>query len=81
MDTPANLMTPTIFAETVINKLKPFNVECIAHDKAWAEEQKMGSFLSVSRGSDELPKFLEISYNGNSSGNYYINVDCNKIIN
>lgn len=71
MDTPANLMTPTIFAETVINKLKAFKVECIARDKTWAEDQKMGSFLSVSRGSDELPTFLEITYNGNSSGKYY----------
>lgn len=69
MDTPANLMTPTIFADTVTNKLKAFNVHCIAHDKIWAETQKMGSFLSVSRGSDELPIFLELSYNGNSSGN------------
>lgn len=25
---------------------------------------KMGSFLSVSRGSDEPPKFVEIHYNG-----------------
>lgn len=72
MDTPSNLMTPSIFVETVTNKLKAFNVECIAHDQAWAESKKMGSFLSVSRGSDEVPKFLELTFNGNSSGNYFI---------
>lgn len=71
MDTPANLMTPTIFAHTVTNKLKAFNIDCIAHDKRWAETQKMGSFLSVSSGSDELPIFLELTYNGNSNGSYY----------
>ena len=30
-------------------------------DRAWAEAQKMGSFLSVARGSDEPPVFLEVS--------------------
>lgn len=36
----------------------------IVHDKAWAEQKKMGSFLSVSRGSIEEPKFVEIHYKG-----------------
>ena len=33
---------------------------------------KMGAFLSVSRGSEEPPKFLEIFYNGlpDSTENY-----------
>ena len=37
-------------------------------DQKWAEEKKMGSFLSVSRGSDEPLKFLEVHYKGDSSG-------------
>lgn len=36
----------------------------LCRDKEWIESMKMGSFLSVSRGSDEPPKFLEIHYNG-----------------
>lgn len=32
-------------------------------DRAWAEGMKMGSFLSVARGSDEPPVFLEMHYN------------------
>ena len=28
----------------------------------------MGSFLSVSNGSDEPPKFLEVEYKGGSEG-------------
>ncbi|XP_034943968.1 cytosol aminopeptidase-like isoform X2 [Chelonus insularis] len=63
-DTPANLMTPTIFSETVSNVLGGLGVKVIVHDKAWAEEKKMGSFLSVSRGSVEEPKFVEIHYQG-----------------
>lgn len=40
------------------------NVEIHAHDLAWAEEKKMGSFISVSRGSDEPLRFLELHYKG-----------------
>uniref|UniRef100_A0A8C7L1D2 Cytosol aminopeptidase n=1 Tax=Oncorhynchus kisutch TaxID=8019 RepID=A0A8C7L1D2_ONCKI len=30
----------------------------------WIEEQQMGAFLSVSKGSEEPPVFLELHYNG-----------------
>ena len=63
MESPANLMTPRIFAENVIQKLKN-RVEVVAHDRKWAEDQRMGAFLSVSRGSIEEPVFLELTYNG-----------------
>lgn len=63
-DTPANLMTPTIFAQRVSEILTHLGVNVQVRDKAWAEQKKMGSFLSVSRGSDEQPKFIEISYKG-----------------
>ncbi|XP_077290823.1 cytosol aminopeptidase-like [Arctopsyche grandis] len=62
METPANLMTPTIFAETVANELEKLNVKITIRDQKWAEDKKMFSFLSVARGSDEPPKFLEIAY-------------------
>jgi len=61
---PANLMTPTIFSKTAEDLFKNFpNVKVIVHDKEWAEKKKMGSFLSVAKGSIEPPKFLEIHYN------------------
>ncbi|KAK2575899.1 hypothetical protein KPH14_007267 [Odynerus spinipes] len=63
-DTPANLMTPTIFAKEVSSTLAELGIDVKVHDKEWAEQKKMGSFLSVSRGSCEPPKFLEISYKG-----------------
>ncbi|XP_059607411.1 cytosol aminopeptidase-like isoform X2 [Phlebotomus argentipes] len=64
METPANLMTPTIFAEEVTKKLSPLGVQVVAHDKAWAQGLGMESFLSVSKGSDEPPVFLEMTYQG-----------------
>jgi len=65
MDAPANHLTPTLFS----NKVKHIfegkdKVEVVIRDQTWAEEMKMGSFLSVSQGSAEPPKFLEIHYEG-----------------
>lgn len=58
-------MTPTIFCDFAKKKFEGIaNVTMEAHDLAWAEEQKMGSFISVSRGSDEPLRFLELHYKG-----------------
>lgn len=36
----------------------------LCRPQSWIEEQQMGAFLSVSKGSDEPPVFLELRYNG-----------------
>ncbi|XP_007671409.1 cytosol aminopeptidase [Ornithorhynchus anatinus] len=68
METPANEMTPTKFAETIEKKLKSAssNTKVYIRPKSWIEEQGMGAFLSVAKGSDEPPVFLEIHYTGSS---------------
>ena len=38
-------------------------MELVVRDAEWAEQMKMGSFLSVARGSHEPAKFLEMHYN------------------
>lgn len=68
MDTPANLMTPTVFCQMVQEKFAKLpNVKIDVHDADWARKEKMGLFLSVSAGSSEPPKFLEITYTGDSN--------------
>lgn len=62
-ETPANRMTPTIFCQQAVELGKPLGINVTVHDRQWAEEKKMGSFLSVTNGSDEPAKFLELSYN------------------
>lgn len=57
-------MTPTVFSQRVFEVLTHLGVDVQVRDKSWAEQKKMGSFLSVARGSIEPPKFLEISYKG-----------------
>lgn len=43
-------------------------MDVIAHNAKWAEDKKMGSFLSVTRGSEEPPVFLEMAYKGGNPG-------------
>lgn len=63
MEMPANLMTPTIFADNVKKLAEPLGVTVHIRDKAWSQSQKMNSYLSVSLGSDQPPIFLELHYN------------------
>ncbi|XP_064631464.1 cytosol aminopeptidase-like [Lineus longissimus] len=68
MEMPANKMTPTIFAEEVFKALSHSKESKVTiRDQAWAESKQMGAFLSVSRGSEEPLKFVEIDYNGAST--------------
>ena len=57
METPANLLTPTIFSNVVIERLnKLANIKTTVHDEAWAKSKGMGSFLSVANGTEEPAK-------------------------
>ncbi|PSS00867.1 hypothetical protein PHLCEN_2v4094 [Hermanssonia centrifuga] len=65
MELPANMLTPTLFVERIRKESEGLNgVEVIARDREWAEKKGMHSFLSVSNGTSEPPKFLEIHYRG-----------------
>jgi aminopeptidase len=65
MELPANMITPTKFCERVQREFEGLdNVEIIVRDAAWAKEKNMNTFLSVTHGTDEPAKFLEIHYKG-----------------
>lgn len=55
------------FAQNSSELLTALGVKVIVRDKSWAENKKMGSFLSVSRGSAEPPVFLELHYSAASN--------------
>ncbi|KAF6747034.1 cytosol aminopeptidase family, catalytic domain-containing protein, partial [Ephemerocybe angulata] len=62
---PANMITPTAFTERVRKEFEGIaNVEIIVRDEAWAAEKGMNVFLSVTHGTSEPAKFLEIIYKG-----------------
>lgn len=69
METPANILTPTNFAQEAINCLEGLGVEVLPRTYEWAKERNMNAFLSVSRGSGEPPVFLELTYKGKGFDN------------
>jgi cytosol aminopeptidase len=64
MEAPANHMTPTMFAQQVVQILCQSGVNVEVKVRGWAESQGMEPFLTVARGSCEPPIFLELSYYG-----------------
>nr|CAI5867784.1 unnamed protein product [Callosobruchus analis] len=64
MDCPANMMTPTSFAQNAVEVLCKSGINVEVKVKGWAETQQMNAFLAVSQGSCEPPIFLELSYYG-----------------
>ncbi|XP_022919334.1 cytosol aminopeptidase-like [Onthophagus taurus] len=64
MDTSANLMTPTSFAQNAVEVLCKSGVNVEVKVKGWAETQRMHAFLAAAQGSCEPPIFLELSYYG-----------------
>ena len=65
---PANLMTPTIMAARAQQLAAEVGIECTIIERAEAERLKMGSYLSVSNGSAQPPKFIVLNYRGGGSG-------------
>ncbi|OSD02808.1 leucine aminopeptidase [Trametes coccinea BRFM310] len=65
MELPANIMTPTAFTERIKAEFAGVpNVEVIVRDAEWAAQKGMNTFLSVTKGTSEPAKFLEIHYKG-----------------
>ncbi len=64
---PGNVCTPSYLADTArkAGADRGFKVEVL--ERKQIEALKMGSFLSVSRGSDEPPRFIVMQYDGAKS--------------
>jgi leucyl aminopeptidase len=62
--TPANDMTPTILAERAQEVAKHHGLAIDILDRPQMEKLGMGSLLSVARGSEEPPKLIVFTYNG-----------------
>jgi leucyl aminopeptidase len=61
---PSNICTPTYLAETAKKLAKEFKFGVEVLDRKQIEALKMGSFLSVTKGSEEPPKFIVIRHMG-----------------
>lgn len=60
----ANVCTPTYLAETAKSLGKEFKFKVEVLDRKKIEALNMGSFLSVTHGSEEPPKFIVLKYEG-----------------
>ena len=65
-DTPANLMTPTIFVSYVKEMFKDLNVTIKILEEDQIKDLNMNLMYSVGQGSNEPSKLLTIEYNGDS---------------
>jgi len=61
---PANVCTPTYLANTAKKMAKNFKLDVEVLDRKQLEALKMGSFLSVTNGSVEPPKFIVLKHLG-----------------
>ena len=59
---PGAYMTPTIMAERARQVAAEFGLEVDVLDRARIEQEGMGSFLSVARGSEEPPALIVLKY-------------------
>jgi len=60
----ANVCTPTFLANTARKLADDYGFDIEVLERKQLEALKMGSFLSVTRGSDEAPKFIVLKHNG-----------------
>ncbi|KAH8269533.1 hypothetical protein KR018_007388 [Drosophila ironensis] len=63
-DTPANMMTPSIFAQAAVDALCACGVTVEVRSMDWIEDMNLNSFLMIAKGSCEPPLLLECSYCG-----------------
>lgn len=61
---PGNVCTPTYLANTATKLAKEFKLTVEILDRKQLQALKMGSFLSVSNGTVEPPKFIVLKYMG-----------------
>jgi len=61
---PGNICTPTHLAERAQALAQELGFKCEVLDREKLEELKMGSFLSVTNGSNQPPKFIVLEYWG-----------------
>ena len=66
--TPANQLTPQLYAEKIEALAKQYKVGCHVLDEAAIKKERMGALLSVAKGSVEPPRFIILQYMGGPKG-------------
>ena len=61
---PGNVCTPTYLADQAQQLARQWKLGVEIHDRRAIEKLKMGSFLSVAKGSAQEPRLIVLKYNG-----------------
>ena len=61
---PANYCTPSTLADTAKSLAREYKLKLKVYDREGIEELGMGSFLSVTQGTREEPRFIVLEYKG-----------------
>lgn len=61
---PANVCTPSYLADTARRLGRDWKLQVQVFDRRGIESLKMGSFLSVAKGSAQEPRLIVVKYNG-----------------
>ena len=61
---PANHLSPTVMAERAKKVADDSGLKCQVLEAADCEKLGMGAYLGVAKGSDQPPKFIHLSYEG-----------------
>lgn len=64
VNTPGNLMTPTLMANQAIEIAKRYNFKYEILEKEAMEQLGMGGLLAVAQGSEQPPKMIVLKYQG-----------------
>lgn len=64
VNTPGNLMTPTILAQQAVKIAENYGMEYEILERADMEKLGMGALLAVAQGSEEPPKMIVVKYQG-----------------
>ena len=64
---PAKFMYPESFAKRAEELARQYGLSCDVLDKAALENEKMGSLLAVSAGSDRPPRLVQLEYHGGAA--------------
>ena len=66
---PPNFLTPAKLASEAENLATDYDLELKILDKKECEEQGMGAYLAVAKGSDLAPKFIHLKYTSKNAQN------------
>jgi len=61
---PGNVCTPTYLGDQALQLAKDFGIKATVLDRAEIEKLGMGTFLSVTNGSAQPPRFIVLEYSG-----------------